>query len=63
LPGIVDLAGRELPDEVWRHDWLEALAQAWHVTWVPGVLTEAERRAATALEQSKFGVPRWTLRR
>jgi lipoate-protein ligase A len=63
LPGIADLAGHELPVNDWLTDWLTALAEAWHVTWVPGELTRAERRAAEAWEENKYGQRRWTLRR
>lgn len=63
LPGIADLIGQELPENQWLNDWLSMLAEAWSVTWVSAELTAAERAAAETWERTKFGHPRWTLRR
>jgi lipoate-protein ligase A len=63
LPGIAELIGRDLTGQAWLDDWIESLGEALNVLWQRGGLTDEEKEWAADLDRTKFGHPRWTLRR
>jgi lipoate-protein ligase A len=63
LPGIVELSGRDLTDQVWLDVWAKSLAQTLNVCWQPAGLTDEEKEWAESLDRAKFGHPKWTFRR
>jgi lipoate-protein ligase A len=63
LPGVAELAGRELACDEWIESWVARLAETLRVTWTEGTLTAAEMGHARDIEQSKFAHSEWNHRR
>jgi len=63
LPGVAELAGRELACDEWVESWMARLAEVLQITWNEGPLTAGEVEQAKHIEQSKFAHSEWTHRR
>ncbi len=63
LPGIAELAGRDLACQEWVESWVARLGDVLGITWQEGTLTDVEREEARRIEQAKFAHSEWTHRR
>lgn len=63
LPGVAELAGRELDCQAWVDNWVARLSDVLRMTWKEGALTAGEVEQARQIEQAKFAHSAWTYRR
>lgn len=63
LPGISDLAGREIELEDLRFRWLRGIAARLELELESYSLTPDERRLAQQVQEAKFGSADWTRKR
>ncbi len=63
LPGIRQLTANRLETPCFLAYWLRCLARRLGIQWRHASLDASERELARALEQERFGRPKWTLRR
>lgn len=63
LPGIEQLAGLDLIATSWIEDWVREVGHRLGVAWETAPLGPEERRLACREAETKFGAPKWALRR
>jgi lipoate-protein ligase A len=59
LPGLNDLNGRTLAQDILSNAWLQKLAEKLELEFQPGVLSDSEKRRAAQLAKEKYGSDTW----